>query len=829
MNIEEVKEGYVRDYISGVEVKATPEEIEAVQVFSKILVEDYGYPKDVIQTRPQFRVKVRPSDVKKEYPVDIAVFKTPNKSDDEIYLVVECKKKNRKDGKTQLEDYLRFCRAQLGVWFNGEERLFLRKYEKDGEILFEEIPNIPDYGQRIEDIGKFKRSDLKPTHNLKSVFKSIRNYLAGNAIGATNDDVLAQQLINIIFCKIFDERFTPSDSILSFRAGVGESANTIKKRIDEIFEGVKRKYKEVISTNDEIILDSSSVAYVVGELQNYCLIDTERDVVADAFEVFIGHALKGDKGQFFTPRNVIKMMVEIMDPSDEDFIIDPCCGSGGFLIESLRFVWNKIEAEGRRLNWNEKAIDEEKIAYASTKIRGIDKDAFLTKLCKAYMAILGDGKGGIFCEDSLDNPETWNNDTKYKIGLEQFSMVLTNPPFGSSINVVGEEKLKQYNFGYKYKNNEKTSKLKDKENPQILFIERDLQLLKDGGKMAIVLPETFLHAPSIKYVIKNISKSNNIFAVIDLPHNTFRPNCNAKCVALFIQKNRPQQNKIPMGVVEEMGHNHQGRIIYRWDEENKKFTDEVWDDTDIVAKEFKHPNSSSNKLVFTVDKDDIVNDIYVPRYYWKKRIETLEIEAEKQNSMLVPFSKLINEGVVEVYKGHGAPPSEFKGMGDIFYVRAGDIVNWDIYKNPTSSVPVEIYQKGIKGKVKLESNDILFVKEGSYRVGDCALLSPNDTNIFLNHHTLVFKIKNIENYYKIDSYYLLYLLSHPLTKKQFFNKIMIDTTLPNIGDRWKELLLPMTRDDKKREEIKSKLKNAFEKKWKINKELENIKKMYEEN
>lgn len=179
------------DYISGVEVITTPEEIEAVQVFSRQLVEDYGYNKDVIQTRPQFRVKVRPSDVKKEYPVDIAVFKNKQKKEDDVYIIVECKKKNRKDGKGQLEDYLRFSKASMGVWFNGEQRLFLRKFEKNGQIIFEEIPNIPIAGQRIEDIGKFRQKDLKPTHNLKAIFKSIRNHLAANTIGATRDEALS--------------------------------------------------------------------------------------------------------------------------------------------------------------------------------------------------------------------------------------------------------------------------------------------------------------------------------------------------------------------------------------------------------------------------------------------------------------------------------------------------------------------------------------------------------------------------------------------------------------------------------------------------------------
>src|SRR5699024_2706404 len=130
------REGYIRDFISGVEVKATPEELEAVQVFSKQLVEDYNYPKENIQTRPEYRVKVRPSDTKKEYPVDIAVFTNRDKQEDNIHIIVECKKRSRKDGKSQLKDYLRFSKAYLGVWFNGAERLFLRKVEKDGRIDF---------------------------------------------------------------------------------------------------------------------------------------------------------------------------------------------------------------------------------------------------------------------------------------------------------------------------------------------------------------------------------------------------------------------------------------------------------------------------------------------------------------------------------------------------------------------------------------------------------------------------------------------------------------------------------------------------------------------
>ncbi len=581
---QQPKKDYLVDFISGQKIKATPEETEAVQVFAKQLVEDYNYPKSHIQTRPQWRVKVRPSDTKKEYPIDIAIFTSEQHTEDNIYIIVECKKKNRKDGKSQLQDYLRFSKAFLGVWFNGNERFFLRKIEKQGRIEFEEIPNIPKFGQRVEDIGKFKRKDLKPTHNLKATFKAIRNHLAANTVGATRDEVLAQQLINLIFCKIYDEKFTKPDEIVTFRAGVDENPKDVKKRILDLFEQVKRKYKDVLDKNDQITLDAKSVAYVVGELQNYCLIEAERDVIADAFETFIGHALKGGQGQFFTPRNVVKMMVDILDPDDEDLIIDPACGSGGFLIEALRHVWNKLDKEAQEYHWSDINLQEEKMSVALGNIRGIDKDYFLAKVARAYMAIIGDGKSGIFCEDSLDNPKNWSEKTRQKIHLKEFTVLLTNPPFGSKIPVRGEEKLKQFDLGYKWKKNkktgqwEKTNKFKDKEAPQILFIERCLQFLSDGGRMAIVLPDGIYGNESLAYIRQWLLDKARIVAIVDVPIETFMPNTSTKTSIMILQKlpkeEIPEDYPIFMAVAETCGHDRRGKELPN-------------DDIKQVAEEFK--------------------------------------------------------------------------------------------------------------------------------------------------------------------------------------------------------------------------------------------------
>lgn len=563
-----MKEGYIVDFVSGNEVPGTPEEVEAVQVFSKQLVLDYGYPKDHIVTHPQFRVKCRPSDDEKEYPIDIGVFSSDKISDDTLSIIVECKKKTREDGKTQLQDYMRLSKAYLGVWFNGDERMFIQKIEANGKVLFKEIPNIPKYGQRLEDIGLYLRKNLDKPHNLKATFKAIRNYLAANTVGTTRDEALAQQIINVIFCKIYDEKFTKPDDMVSFRCGVLEPAKDVGDRIKAIFENVKRVYKDVIEKNDEISLDDDSIRYVVGELQNYSLMEAQRDVIADAFEVFISHALKGGQGQFFTPRNVIKMMVEIIAPKRTEMVIDPACGSGGFLIESLRYIWNSVEVEGKAYNWNENVVNEEKKDVSYNCIRGIDKDYFLAKVCKAYMAIIGDGKSGIFCEDSLDVPSNWSAKTLQKIDVGKFDCVVTNPPFGSKMPVTGETKLAQYELSSKWK--EKSGgwvkdKQKTKEAPQILFIERCYQLLKENGRMAIVLPDGVFGNESLAYVRSWILEHFRVVGVIDIPLETFLPNTGTKTSILLVKKSpkseRDADYPVFMAVADHCGHDRRGKEI----------------------------------------------------------------------------------------------------------------------------------------------------------------------------------------------------------------------------------------------------------------------------
>ncbi len=573
------KEGCLIDFISGNEVKATPEEVEATQVFSKRLVQEYSYKVSQIQTHPQYHVRRHPSDeIKREWPVDIAIFNSESRIESDLIGIVECKKKTRKEGIEQLKLYMDMCsNIQWGVWFNGNEQINLMKVKKNGSLLYLEIPNIPHEGQRIEDIGKYKRKDLKPAKDLKTHFKVINNYLYGNLKREdTSTRNRAKQIINLLFCKIYDEQYTGMDDEVNFRAGVNEDKEAIAQRIRGLFEQVKSRYDDVFEKEELITLDPDSITFFVGQIQELCVSESERDVIGEAFEVFVSQALKGEEGQFFTPRNVIRMVVEILDPAEKNRIIDPACGTGGFLIESLRHIWDKMEKKAKTLRWSEKRLNDEKQYVATTYFRGIDKDSFVAKVAKAYMAIIGDGRGGIFCENSLDPPSEWSHKCQDKIQLGTFDIAVTNPPFGSNIPIKGEETLKQFNLGHKWKF-DKNSKKWIKQNslnnkgkkggvePQILFIERCLQFLKVGGKVGIVLPDGIYGNDQLGYIREFLRANAKIIAIIDVPSETFQPNTSTKTTILIAEKIEPntevKNHHIFMAICEKCGHDRRGNPL----------------------------------------------------------------------------------------------------------------------------------------------------------------------------------------------------------------------------------------------------------------------------
>ena len=564
--------GYLADYISGQFVRDTPEEREAVQVMARRLVEDFGYPKQVITTRPQFRVRRRPSDTGRSYPVDIAVFPDPRKLEDGAFILVECKRKTRNDGEKQLKIYLTMSAARIGVWFNGKDHLYLMKTNlKDGSIDWKELPSLPKYGQSIADIGSLRRSQLTKPGNLKAVFRDIRNHLAGNTTGITRDQQLAQEIMSLLFCKIYDELNTKRDDLPRFRVSLEEAPNRVQKRVKELFSDVKAEYADVFGSSDTIALDKDSLTYVVGELQTYAVTEAARDAVGDAFEVFIGPAVRGEEGQFFTPRNVVQLLVDLVDPRPNERILDPACGSGGFLIVALQHMWRQVEAEGKAKSWSDVQLDRRKGEIARKSIRGLDKDAFLIKLTKAYLAIIGDGRSGVFCEDTLAPPDKWQNDEgAAAVPLAKFDVILTNPPFGSKIKVVGQHKLSQFELGHRWIKERKTDEwmrtdsVEKHQPPQVLFIERCVQFLKPGGRLGMVLPESIFGMPKYGYIVQWLMRNFTLKAFISLPEEVFQPSTHAKtCLLLLKNTPPPEDYTIHMAIADWCGHDSRGNDTLR--------------------------------------------------------------------------------------------------------------------------------------------------------------------------------------------------------------------------------------------------------------------------
>ncbi|MEU2719733.1 N-6 DNA methylase [Streptomyces smyrnaeus] len=794
------------DVVCGREVAATPEEREAVQPFARQLIEDYGYPVSHIRTRPQWHVKASPSDRAKKYPVDIAVFSSDTHSDESLQIVVECKKKKRKDGRDQLEDYMRLSRAELGVWFNGEERLFLRKLEHKGKVTFEVIPNLPRYGERVEDIGLYTRESLRPTHNLRSTFRAVRNYLAANAVGMTRDEALAQQIINVIFCKIYDERFTAPKETVRLRAGMGESDADVAKRVRGLFEHVVTRYNDVFDENDSISLDDASLAYVIGELQLYSLMDSDRDAVADAFETFIGPSLKGAQGQFFTPRNVVRLVAEMVHPTQEDRIIDPACGSGGFLVEALRRLWDEVEINGARLGWPQNEIDADKQQVAIRNIRGVDKDSFLAKVAKAYMAVLGDGRGGVFCENSLIDSTEWHSTAANEVRDGLFSAVLTNPPFGKKMKVTDAGTLGQYDLAHKWTRDKssgsfsRSAKLGDGQSPQILFIEKCLNLLRSGGRMGIVIPESMLCNPSHKFIVSYILSRARIRAVVTMPEELFQPYTHAKTAIVLIEKystagGAPQEDyPVFMGLAKWCGHDSRGHEIPH-------------DDLPEITKRLERFHNGEplefDHLGFTVMASEIQDLIYLPKYYNPELKQRLDALSETHD--LVTLGELAEDGVLEVSTGHEVGKLAY-GTGSIPFIRTSDIANWEIKGDPKHGVSVDIYNS-LAPRQNVEIDDILMVRDGTYLVGTCAIVTELDAKIVYQSHILKFKSLDHE---RMDPKLLLALLSAPIVKEQIWSKRFTQDIIDTLGGRWQEVVLPIPREPSARSEILTAVRSAIQ-------------------
>lgn len=599
-------DGKICDYIDQKIRNDTPEEYVRQNIERRLVLE-LGYSREQIAV--EFPVKIGSG----KHRVDLAIFPEGiEHAQDNISVIVECKKDSvepsSKEGTDQLRSYMSACpNAEWGMWTNGRSKAVFRRVIEGHRTSWEEPNDIPSKGGPVEEVDRPIRKALKHAveDNLLFSFKICHNHIY------VTDGMQKQpaffELLKVIFCKIHDERNVPNP--LEFYATAKEKTSsdgrlTVVRRIGKIFEAVKARYPAIFEKNDEIKLNPRSLAYVVGELQRYSFLNTNIDVKGKAYEELVGANLRGDRGEFFTPRNVQHMAIEMLDIKLEEKVLDPACGTGGFLViamnEMIRRLKQETEASGFTPAEMRDALNDRIREVARNCFFGIDINPDLVKATKMNMVMNNDGSGNIFRQDSLLHPHQWEGDFRRQFNkalgidasslrgpgdLALFDVIATNPPFGSKLPIKDRETLSQYDLGHVWRKEdglwEATEYLQTSQPPEILFIERCWQFLKPNGRMAIVLPDAILGAPGLEYVRPWIMTHCRLVASIDLHPDTFQPGNGTQTSVMILQRKSEEDMEreavqrqlrdyeIFMAQVMAMGHDKRGNMTYKRNEDGE--------------------------------------------------------------------------------------------------------------------------------------------------------------------------------------------------------------------------------------------------------------------
>lgn len=660
-----IPDGKICDYIDGKFRNDTPEEYVR-QTIEKRLIKEHKYSPS--QVRIEYTLQLG----SRKPRADIVVFdkECTDFKQENIRIIIECKKetveaRNAKEGIDQLKSYMSACsNCEWGMWTNGKQKEVFRKNKNDkGQICFMEYNDIPSADGDLDDINRPKRNSLKNAYddNLLFVFKTCHNHIH------VNDGLQKQpaffELLKVIFCKIQDERNISAP--LEFYTTSEERSNpdgqlTVKKRISKIFEDVKKKYGKIFDSNDEIKLSPRSLAYIVSELQKYSLLNTNIDIKGKAYEEIVGANLRGDRGEFFTPRNVMKMTVEMINPQIDEKVLDSSCGTGGFLVTAMTHVISQLESEFSkqielpREKWDSdsnKAFLDRISEMAASNFFGFDINPDLVKATKMNMVMNNDGSGNILQTNSLLPPHEWTDEFRTKLAealgikkeeirnhttLGYFDVIVTNPPFGSKIPIKDKNILEQFELAHIWECNKETNvwtmteRLQSSVPPEILFIERCTQLLVPGGRMGIVLPDSILGSPGLGYIREWLIKNHRIVASIDLHADTFQPRNGTQTSVLFLQKKTQEQKdkeeksgtmadyNIFMAMVEKIGHDKRGTPIFKRDKEGNEILIPEKNNT-FVMDQTADGNTTFAQMRKTKIEDDQTPDVPAIFAEWKNQ------------------------------------------------------------------------------------------------------------------------------------------------------------------------------------------------------------------
>ena len=661
-----------------------PEEKIRASVFIKLVV-DFGYnAKDI-----DFEVRVprrTPEDL-----ADIVVYEKGK--DTQPYLVVECKKDGISDSQFEQAIEQVFGNANsLGAKYSwvvagNTDTAFDVKNFNSMEREKNVISQIPvSYGQAPKYRFKKEKKSSKENRNslkivsreelIKTLEKCHDTVWQG---GKLNPSDAFDEVSKILFCKLQDEKKTAVSEFYKFQVGTHEESSDIAERIHGIYKEGKEQDPNVFSEN--IKLEDDIIYKTVEHLQSININKTDLDSKGVAFERFMGDFFKGKMGQYFTPRNIVDFCVKMLFIKQNERVLDPACGSGGFLLHAMDLIRKKAEEDYEE----EKEIYSYWHDFASKNLFGIEINEQIARVCKMNMIIHDDGHTNIISADSLDNIEKHTKiNSQFK--KENFDIILTNPPFGAKVLINEKKYLKDYQLGL---NN---GKERAAQSTEVLFIERCFEYLKEGGRMAIVLPDGILTNATLQYVRDFIMNNFKINAIVSIPQTAFSHyGAGVKCSLLFLTKSTKNKEDcdIFMAQAEYVGYDATGREI----EQN---------DLNEIFNNYKN---------FIEKKNFKLNDkCFLIKFNSIKSNKRIDAGFNKNPYNLVSKYSIVKLKDCILNKGtYGAnEPSIPNNEGDIRYIRISDIDENGNLKNDTIKTAKNIDEKYI-----LNDNDFLFARTGS--------------------------------------------------------------------------------------------------------------------
>lgn len=513
-------------------------------------LERLGWDKNQLQFEPEWKVPKTPSEASKReagqsfqgFPVDIAIFDNASNlgNYENIQIIVETKAPNIEEGINQLKIYMSLePHCLLGIWSNGEDISLVYRTPEGGYDI-ERNGNLPRPGESLlrTGVSKLKWGDLvePSTLELKKVFMRLLNVIVSQDSRSTRRDDQLNNLCNIILAKLEGDKLSKFDPEASAPFQLWDSELETAQKIRGLFQGMKIAHGDIFLTDsdNDINFDDHTISLAAYELSKYKLRDASLNVVSQAFQVFRTASLKSAEGQYYTPYPVIRSVIKLMEIQPNDKVIDPACGTGGFLLESYRQLRESFPSMD----------DGDAKGWAQRHLYGVDKDRINVKLTKAVMLTIGDGSTHTYLGDSL-RKHLWRSsfqDLQGALAPETFTCIITNPPFGKNLKMSkvdakasGIEIAKKAVKGSDGTFSFHATKYEERELG-ILFLERCYELLTSGGRLGIILPETYMFSPSYAWLRQWLKERFIFRAILNIPMEAFQGFCRAKTNFYILEK-----------------------------------------------------------------------------------------------------------------------------------------------------------------------------------------------------------------------------------------------------------------------------------------------------